>query len=560
MVATDACASDPTTSGAGNSVVGGPQPYWESWDFTTAGARAHQVQHAVTGPASGDKSTTYTYNPTTQPDLLASTTGALASTYTADPVGNTKTRTLAGANLSLTYDYDNRTATITGPGGTTGYINDAQGNLLIRHDPNSTTIYLPGEELTRNKTTGTITGTRYYTFNGTTVAVRNLAVAPNVSYLLPDPHGTNQTAVQLLGNGFGAATRRYYDPYGNQLAPTAGGTWPDTHAYLNKPTDTTSGTSTVTAISDIGAREYDPTTGRFLTADPILDPTSPQSLNAYSYANNNPTTNTDPTGLMVDDPSSNRCDAACGHGVIANDRTTYRKDSSTADAAGSCNTPGGTRACGGEGSTEPTLGDMLPAIEASITVPPAGRHSGIAGGLDDFLLGGTLEDCGTDPGWNCAGLAGAVISLRGLKFGGTTDEPRGNWQLGGIRARGLAFEDERIEELGPADRLPPNFPVYDWALGNDAVSIKSMDLTLPGYSLHPENINYAARRAMNKMINFTGARSGDRSLRPPTGNRYLDIILPRGSFANATDEMNVAFGRAQSYADDNDIQLRWIER
>jgi hypothetical protein len=42
-------------------------------------------------------------------------------------------------------------------------------------------------------------------------------------------------------------------------------------------------------------------TGRFLSPDPgglfYADPTNPQSFNLYSYAQNNPLTNTDPTGL-----------------------------------------------------------------------------------------------------------------------------------------------------------------------------------------------------------------------------------------------------------------------
>ncbi|MFJ8795965.1 polymorphic toxin-type HINT domain-containing protein, partial [Streptomyces sp. NPDC102462] len=38
-----------------------------------------------------------------------------------------------------------------------------------------------------------------------------------------------------------------------------------------------------------------------LSVDPILDTTDPQSLNGYTYADNNPTTHSDPTGLWLDD-------------------------------------------------------------------------------------------------------------------------------------------------------------------------------------------------------------------------------------------------------------------
>jgi RHS repeat-associated protein len=50
-----------------------------------------------------------------------------------------------------------------------------------------------------------------------------------------------------------------------------------------------------------GARYYASSMGRFMSPDPsglvYADPTNPQSLNLYSYAQNNPLKNIDPTGL-----------------------------------------------------------------------------------------------------------------------------------------------------------------------------------------------------------------------------------------------------------------------
>jgi uncharacterized protein RhaS with RHS repeats len=54
----------------------------------------------------------------------------------------------------------------------------------------------------------------------------------------------------------------------------------------------------------VGAREYDPATGRFLPVDPVLAPDDHESLNGYAYANNTPVTLAAPTGL--------RPDGACG--------------------------------------------------------------------------------------------------------------------------------------------------------------------------------------------------------------------------------------------------------
>ena len=48
-----------------------------------------------------------------------------------------------------------------------------------------------------------------------------------------------------------------------------------------------------------GGRVYDPTMGRFLSADPFVEaPLSAQSYNRYSYGCNNPLSFTDPSGFF----------------------------------------------------------------------------------------------------------------------------------------------------------------------------------------------------------------------------------------------------------------------
>src|SRR5262249_24475928 len=58
------------------------------------------------------------------------------------------------------------------------------------------------------------------------------------------------------------------------------------------------GTTDPTGLTQVGARQYDPGNGRFISDDPITDAKNPQALNGYAYANNSPYTFTDPTGLM----------------------------------------------------------------------------------------------------------------------------------------------------------------------------------------------------------------------------------------------------------------------
>jgi len=52
-------------------------------------------------------------------------------------------------------------------------------------------------------------------------------------------------------------------------------------------------------LTHLSAREYDPTLGRFISVDPIMDLADPQQWNAYAYSNNNPTNFSDPSGLAL---------------------------------------------------------------------------------------------------------------------------------------------------------------------------------------------------------------------------------------------------------------------
>src|SRR5207244_646965 len=71
-------------------------------------------------------------------------------------------------------------------------------------------------------------------------------------------------------------------------------TWPDNHGFLNKPSNPTTG------LQEIGARNYDPNTGRFISNDSILEAKDPQQLSGYSYAAADPIGKADPTGLVAD--------------------------------------------------------------------------------------------------------------------------------------------------------------------------------------------------------------------------------------------------------------------
>lgn len=69
--------------------------------------------------------------------------------------------------------------------------------------------------------------------------------------------------LSITGDDAQTPTKRYTTPFGAARGATAG-TWPDDKTFLGKPTDT--GTN----LTHVGAREYDPTLGQFISVDPLL--------------------------------------------------------------------------------------------------------------------------------------------------------------------------------------------------------------------------------------------------------------------------------------------------
>ncbi|MEU7277248.1 RHS repeat-associated core domain-containing protein [Streptomyces sp. NPDC045431] len=129
--------------------------------------------------------------------------------------------------------------------------------------------------------------TRYYSHAGQTVAVRS--DDGKVSFVASDHHGTGELAIDATT---GAVSQRRFDPYGVERGK-ATGTWPGEKGYVGGTIDASTG------LTHLGAREYDPTIGKFISVDPLIDYLQPQQINGYAYANNSPVTHADPSGLIV---------------------------------------------------------------------------------------------------------------------------------------------------------------------------------------------------------------------------------------------------------------------
>ncbi|UWE07846.1 RHS repeat domain-containing protein [Actinacidiphila bryophytorum] len=295
--ATDSCAATPTTAAhatVGDQLTGG-SAYWTSWTFDILGQRTSQTDHSNSGGA--DTTTSYTYkgtgnnNTADQPHALTSTTstgGSTASTsYAYDADGNTLTRTTASGTQNMTWNTAGQLTQIAGSGtGTTSYVYDADGNVLLQKDPGSTILYLPGQQITLNTATNTTTGVRYIALPGGGTAVRT-GTGANYGFEFGDLHGTNGIRLDNTGQ---VPTWRQFTPYGDTRGTTV--TWTDNRGFLNAPNNINTG------LTLLGARQYDPTIGRFISLDPLFEATDDQLLNGYSYTRDNPIGQADPTGLI----------------------------------------------------------------------------------------------------------------------------------------------------------------------------------------------------------------------------------------------------------------------
>ncbi|MEV6798806.1 RHS repeat-associated core domain-containing protein [Micromonospora rifamycinica] len=278
------------------SDLGGPAPYWQKWEFGTPddpkgriGNRQTQIEKAT---PTGTVTTSYNYpdpgNP--QPHRLdgwsrTDAVGTTTGTYTYDDAGNTKTRPGPAGQQTLTWDVEGHLAALADSAGNNSYTYDASGSRLIATDPTGSTLFLGNTEIRRNTATGSLTATRYYAFNEETVAQRSVT---GVAWLASDHQGTSQITVSNDANQ--TITQRRQTPYGSSRGNAV--TWPNKQGFLG-------GYQDPTGLTHLGAREYDPHAGRFISVDPINDPGNPAQLPAYTYAANNPITYSDPSGEII---------------------------------------------------------------------------------------------------------------------------------------------------------------------------------------------------------------------------------------------------------------------
>ena len=277
--ATDDCAGGTPQS----DKIGGVAPYAASYTYDATGNRIKETKHAWGGAAESVRTSTYPAAGGKQPHALQSVG---SDVFAYDEAGNTTRRKVGTSDQSLVWDAEGNLESVTEAGKTTSFVYDADGERLLRKTTTDATLYVDDMELRFDFAKDAVEQTRYYTINDQPIAVRT---PDNQVYFLANDHqGTGQAAVNA---GTGELAIRRMTPFGEDRG-SAPPWWPGQRGFVGGGNDPTTG------LVHLGAREYDPKNGRFMSVDPIIDEEDPQQLNAYAYANNSPVTMSDPDGQL----------------------------------------------------------------------------------------------------------------------------------------------------------------------------------------------------------------------------------------------------------------------
>ena len=219
---------------------------------------------------------------------LTSTSNA---SYTYDNNSNTTSKTDSTGTTNYSWDFENRLTQVTLPG--TG------GTESYRYDPF-------GRRIQKAFTQSGTTTTTNYLYDGDNAIetvdqngseVSKLSQGQNIDEPLAESTASGLDyyerdglgSVTSLTNASGAVAQTYtYDSFGKLTNSSGSVTNP--FRYVGRDFDAETG------LYYYRARYYDPTTGRFLSEDPLE---SNAGNNFYEYSYNNPNNVTDPSGLQA---------------------------------------------------------------------------------------------------------------------------------------------------------------------------------------------------------------------------------------------------------------------
>ena len=250
----------------------------------------------------------YAYDSNDNRLTVTTPSGTTTSTY------DDQDRLLTAGSSSYTYNARGQLATKTTPTGTTTYSYDELGHLTHVVLPNSTTLdynYDPEGRRTSRAVNGTVIHRYLYGDGNSPIALLdgNSNVLASYAYARngasPDLITTGSATYRIVADSLGSprlivntttgaiAQRLDYSSFGTT-------TTTDTNPGF-QPFGYTGGlTDPDTGLVHLGARDYDPQSGRFTTRDPAGLAGSGNNL--YTYVGNDPINKIDPTGLSSCSP------------------------------------------------------------------------------------------------------------------------------------------------------------------------------------------------------------------------------------------------------------------
>ena len=205
--------------------------------------------------------------------------------YTYDNNGNLLSKTNGGGTTSYAWDFENRLTSVTLPaGGVVSFKYDPFGRRIYKSSPAGTTIYVYDGNNISQELNGTGSVQERYTYGPGIDEPLVGQRQPKIFFYEADGLGS----VTSLTDPTGALAATYtYDSFGFLTNSTGSATnW---FRYTARQFDSD------TALYYCRARYYDPSTGRFISEDPIR---FRGGINFYRYVRNNPIRFRDPFGMQ----------------------------------------------------------------------------------------------------------------------------------------------------------------------------------------------------------------------------------------------------------------------
>jgi len=324
---------------------------------------------------------TYYYSSTSRPHAVISISSVSSLILQYDNNGNV---TRYGGT-TLTYNYDNMMTAL----GSNTYVYDYSGQRIKKN----TTVYIGN---LYEKTGSTVTR---HIFAG------SQRIAQHSGSTIYYYHGDHLGSTSIVTGTNGTLQKEmYYYPFGRTYYTS--GSPAIKYKFTSAEEDSL-------GFYHLGARYYDPTIGRFVSADSIVpDYSDPQTLNRYSYCRNNPLIYTDPSGHIfgIDDLLAIGIGAAIG-ALSAGAQSDWDIGAMAAGAL-----IGGISAGVGFGSGSWAYGAVgggdFGLVAGGVVGGAAGGATG--GGLSAAFYGGNIGEGilkGTGYGSIAGGVTGGLIAL-----------------------------------------------------------------------------------------------------------------------------------------------------